>query len=117
MPISFTPVDHLSAYNVPSKIRQRAAKASPAEKEAPATPVAPSPTALAKAEDRGSNVLLEASRTLLLIFIMSSALSYFVTREDIFWGMKRPQWTRPEVIKTWMVSFAFPKLFSHSAKS
>lgn len=33
---------------------------------------------------------------------MSSALSYFVTREDIFWGMKRPQWTRPEVIKTWI---------------
>lgn len=85
-----------------SELRQRGSKSSETEKETP-TPT-PSPAALAKAEDRGSNVLLEASRTLLLLFIMSSALSYFVTREDIFWGMKRPQWTRPEVIKTWIVS-------------
>ena len=90
-----------------SELRQRGPKAPENEKEAPAS--SPSPATLAKAEDKGSNVLLEAGRTLLLLFIMSSALSYFVTREDIFWGMKRPQWTRPEVIKTWIVS-SYPLL-------
>ena len=91
-----------------SELRQRGPKAAPEnEKEVPAP--SPSPAALAKSEDKGSNVLLEAGRTLLLLFIMSSALSYFVTREDIFWGMKRPQWTRPEVIKTWIVS-SYPLL-------
>lgn len=89
-----------------SELRQRGSKSSANAKEAPAR----SPAAIAKAEDKGSNVFLEAARTLLLLFVMSSALSYFVTREDIFWGMKRPAWTRPDVVKTWFVSSLHPHL-------
>ena len=67
---------------------------------------------IARTEDKGTRVILEAARTLLLLFVMSSALSYFVTREDIFWGLKRPAWTRPEVFKSWLVGFLplHPKL-------
>ena len=86
-----------------SELRQRGSKSS--ENKSTASTNEQVLKELARTEDKGTPVFLEAARTLLLIFIMSSALSYFVTREDIFWGMKRPAWTRPEVIKTWLVSF------------
>ena len=97
-----------------SELRQRGSKSSESEKDTPAPAV--SPAALAQKEDQGSNVLLEAGRTLLLLFLISSALSYFVTREDIFWGVNRPSWTRPQVVKTWWVSCPL-LLFQSSASS
>ena len=80
-----------------SELRQRVTKSSESGNEQIVKKIA-------RTEDKGTSVILEATRTLLLLFIMSSALSYFVTREDIFWGLKRPAWTRPEVVKTWLVS-------------
>jgi hypothetical protein len=89
-----------------SELRQRGSKSS--ENESTSTSKEETVKKIVRTEDKGTPVLLEAARTLLLLFIMSSALSYFVTREDIFWGVKRPAWTRPEVIKTWLVSSLSP---------
>ena len=92
-----------------SVIRHRGSRVSEPENDAVLKKIA-------KTEDKGTPVLLEAARTLLLLFVISSALSYFVTREDIFWGVKQPAWTRPEVLKTWLVSFPFfPSHFTANA--
>jgi hypothetical protein len=65
-----------------------------------------SPAALAKAED-SSLTLLDAARGLVLLLLISTALSYFVTRESLVWNLSRPKFTRLDVIKTWIVCFPF----------
>lgn len=63
------------------------------------------PSQLAKAED-SSFSLLDVARTIVFLLLLSGATSYFVTRESFAWGLSRPSWTRPDVIKSWMVWIA-----------
>jgi len=83
--------------------------------DAPPTP-AKSPAALAKEED-SSSLLLDVFRALTFLIICSCALSYFVTRNSVVWGLQRPNWTRVDVVRSWIV-FP-PSLFtpSQSAKA
>jgi hypothetical protein len=62
------------------------------------------PAARAKAEDAAPFSILDIARSLVFLLIASSALSYFVTKDSFIWGVKRPQWTRLEVIKSYIVS-------------
>lgn len=81
-------------------IRQRKPAAPPNSK--------PVPTALLKKEDGTGFPLLEILRSLVFLLIASSALSYFVTRESLIWGLKRPQWSRIDVVKAYLVQSPFP---------
>ncbi|KAI9721804.1 MAG: hypothetical protein M1812_002139 [Candelaria pacifica] len=49
-----------------------------------------------EAEDRVRFSVLDVLRVLGGIFLLSSALSWFITNDSIFWGY-RPVWTRPAV--------------------
>jgi predicted heme/steroid binding protein len=55
-----------------------------------------------KKEDAGGNVLLDVARTIVFLVLASSALSYLVTRESFVWGVARPNWTKPDMIKAWI---------------
>lgn len=59
-------------------------------------------------EDGTGIPYLDILRTLVFVLLASSALSYFVTRESFFWGVKRPQWSRIDVIKTYIVCPPLP---------
>jgi hypothetical protein len=76
-------------------------------KPVPSTPAKVEPkksaAALAKDEDSSSFSLLDIFRVLTFVLIVSSALSYFVTRKSLVWGLERPNWTRVDVIKSWIV--------------
>lgn len=61
----------------------------------------PTPAERAKAEDSAIS-LLDVARTIIFVILASSAVSYFVTRESFVWGIERPNWTRPEVIQSWL---------------
>jgi hypothetical protein len=74
--------------------------------DAPPTP-AKSPAALAKEED-SSSLLLDVFRALTFLIICSCALSYFVTRNSVVWGLQRPNWTRVDVVRSWIVFPPFP---------
>ena len=75
--------------------------------EASASPPAKTPAALAKAEDRTGISLLDVLRTLTFVVLVSCALSYFITRKSFVWGVQRPQWSRVEVIKSYLVRSPF----------
>jgi hypothetical protein len=83
-------------------------------KPVPSTPATAEPkksaAALAKDEDSSSFSLLDIFRVLTFVLIVSSALSYFVTRKSLVWGLERPNWTRVDVIKTWIVHHPSPTL-------
>jgi len=76
-------------------------------KPVPSTPAKAEPkksaAALAKDEDSSSFSLLDIFRVLTFVLIVSSALSYFVTRKSLVWGLERPNWTRVDVINSWIV--------------
>jgi hypothetical protein len=86
--------------------------------EPPSTPPKPpkSASALAKDEDSSSFSILDIFRVLTFVVLVSSALSYFITRKSFVWGLDRPDFTRLDVIKSWIVSsppslsFLHPKL-------
>ncbi|EDN91425.1 hypothetical protein SS1G_00828 [Sclerotinia sclerotiorum 1980 UF-70] len=54
---------------------------------------------LAADEDAAPFSLVDLLRSIVFIFIASCGLSYVVTRNSYFWGMKRPMWTRGEVLR------------------
>jgi hypothetical protein len=58
--------------------------------------------AVIKREDHIS--LLDVFRSLAFLVLASCALSYFVTRESLFWNLARPKWTNVDVVKAWLVS-------------
>jgi hypothetical protein len=64
------------------------------------------PSQRAEAED-SSFSLLDVARIIVFLLLLSGATSYFVTRESFSWGLSRPSWTRPDVIKAWMVWILF----------
>ncbi|CAL3966420.1 hypothetical protein PZA11_003080 [Diplocarpon coronariae] len=53
-------------------------------------------------EEDNAFSFMDIARTIVLLLLASSAVSYFVTRETFTWGVKRPAWTRVETIKTWI---------------
>jgi len=74
--------------------------------EPPSTPSKSpkSATTLAKEEDTSSFSILDIFRVLTFVILVSSALSYFVTRESFVWGLERPDFTRLDVLKSWLVT-------------
>lgn len=64
----------------------------------------PSAASLAQAEDKSSFSFLDLARGLVLLAILSSATSYFVTGSSFTWNVERPQWTQPGAIQAWLVS-------------
>lgn len=67
-----------------------------------------------KKEDAGGSVILDVARTVVFLVLASCALSYLVTRESFVWGVKRPSWTNPDMIKAWLVRVFSSILFFHS---
>jgi hypothetical protein len=65
--------------------------------------------AMIKREDSVS--VVEVFRTIAFLVLASCALSYFVTKESLFWNISRPKWTNVDVVKAWLVSLPFRKLF------
>lgn len=68
---------------------------------------------LAADEDSAPFSLVDLLRSLVFIIIASCGLSYVVTRESYVWGLKRPNWSRVEVIQAyWVCVFLLFLLFS-----
>jgi hypothetical protein len=78
--------------------------------EPPSTPSKSpkSASTLAKEEDTSSFSILDIFRVLTFVILVSSALSYFVTRESFVWGLERPDFTRLDVLKSWLVTIPPP---------
>lgn len=97
-----------------SEIRQR----NPLTPKSESSKPKPTLSQTAKAEDNSFS-LLDALRGLCFILLLSSAISYFVTRDSFVWNVSRPKWTRVDVIKTWIVCFPslhFPLLYQLKIK-
>lgn len=62
----------------------------------------PTPAARAKKED-SSFSLIDALRGVCLLVLVSSAVSYFITRNSFIWNLQRPNFTRLATIKAWIV--------------
>ncbi|KAF7864424.1 hypothetical protein EAF04_006558 [Stromatinia cepivora] len=52
-------------------------------------------------EDAAPFSLVDLLRSIVFILIASCGLSYVVTRNSYFWGVKRPMWTRGEVLRAY----------------
>jgi predicted heme/steroid binding protein len=89
------------------EIRQR----KPAPDTSEEKKASPSPAALAKKEDHSPFNWLDIARSLVFLILLSSSVSYFVTRESFVWNLQRPKWTQVEVIKSWIVRPSFPSPF------
>ena len=78
--------------------------------EPPSTPSKSpkSASTLAKEEDTSSFSILDIFRVLTFVILVSSALSYFVTRKSFVWGVERPDFTRLDVLKSWLVTIPPP---------
>lgn len=85
-------------------IRQR--KAAPSDQPGKPKPV---PKEVLEKEDGRGLPILDILRALVFALLASSALSYFVTGESFLWGVQRPQWTRLDVVKAYIVRLlSFP---------
>ncbi|KAG9246718.1 putative membrane steroid-binding protein 2 [Calycina marina] len=88
------------------KLRQRhvdPTKSAPTEIPVRAVPPqdALTPSQLAKQEDNAFS-WVDMLRFLTFIILLSSLVSYFITKESFVWNIERPKFTRPEVIKSWI---------------
>lgn len=61
------------------------------------------PTKLTESEDENFSMLIDAVRVILLSILVSTTLSYFITRESFIWGFTRPTFTYPAFIKAYWV--------------
>jgi len=90
-----------------STLRQRTVKEPKPEKAAdgpiqvPATK-ALTPSQLAKQEDDAFS-WVDVLRGITFLLLFSSLISYFVTKESFTWNLERPNFTRVDVIKSWIV--------------
>lgn len=62
---------------------------------------------LAADEDAAPFSLVDLLRSIVFVLVASCGLSYVVTRNSYFWGIKRPNWTHGEVLKGYWVSAFF----------
>jgi hypothetical protein len=65
---------------------------------------ATTPAALAKKEDGVGISVLDIFRTIVFVLLASSAASYFITKESFVWGLQRPNWSKIDFIKSYLVS-------------
>jgi hypothetical protein len=63
----------------------------------------PSPADRIKAEDEAGLTLLDILRSITLLFLLSSALSWFITGESLIWNASRPAITTPSYWKSFFV--------------
>ncbi|RFU31931.1 hypothetical protein B7463_g4399, partial [Scytalidium lignicola] len=87
-----------------SEVRQRAvgdSKKEKKEKEEEKEDAAPTLAARVKAEDSAISVL-DIFRSIFFLILVSSAFSWLVTRESLIWGLQRPNFTRLDVLKSWL---------------
>ncbi|KAN0106782.1 cytochrome b5 [Hyaloscypha variabilis] len=74
--------------------RKKASEPSPSPPKSAST--------LLKEEDTSRFSLLDAFRLLTFVVLVSSALSYFVTRNSVVWNLSLPNFTRLSVLKSWL---------------
>ncbi len=57
---------------------------------------------LARAEDDISttSMVVEIARSIILVLVLSTALSYFITGDSLVWNVKRPRFTYPAYIRS-----------------
>ncbi|RDL35446.1 putative membrane steroid-binding protein 2 [Venustampulla echinocandica] len=72
----------------------------------------PVPASVIRKEDNERISKLDILRSLVFVLLVSSAVSYFVTRESFVWNVERPVWSRPEAIKAWIQG---PKQYTEDA--
>ncbi|KFX93175.1 hypothetical protein V495_03007 [Pseudogymnoascus sp. VKM F-4514 (FW-929)] len=89
-----------------SEVRQRTTRSMAAEKD---TSSAPAAASLVKEEDRSKFTVLEVLRTITLILLLSGLASWFVTRDNVAWGLKRPRATH---LSYWQSLLAAPILLT-----
>ncbi|KAM3069527.1 hypothetical protein ACMFMF_008744 [Clarireedia jacksonii] len=63
------------------------------------TKISKAPNQYAADEDAPGISLLDILRSIVFVVIASCGLSYVITRESWFWGVGRPAWTKPEVLR------------------
>lgn len=98
-----------------SEVRQRTTASKESKNTVEPIPTKRSASELAKAEDRSPFSFLELARSIVFLLLASSALSYFVTRESFFWNVQRPNFTRLDVVKSWMVrSMVSAQSYTHT---
>ena len=88
-------------------LRQRTVNESKPEKaDAGLTPVsatkALTPSQLAEQEDNAFS-WVDVLRGITFLILLSSLVSYFITKESFTWNIERPKFTRVDVIKSWIV--------------
>lgn len=88
-----------------STVRQRHVR-TPSPSPSPPPPPAELLTERVAAEDRGRISALDVLRVLAGLVLLSSALSYLVTNTSLTWN-HRPAWTRPAVVRAWLVRWTF----------
>lgn len=59
---------------------------------------------LAADDDAAPFSLVDLLRSIVFVLVASCGLSYVITKNSYFWGMKRPNWTHGEVLKGYWVS-------------
>lgn len=64
-----------------------------------------------KAEDSAIS-WLDIARSIVFLILASSAVSWLVTRESFVWGLQRPNFTRFDVLKSWLVSSTPSKFYA-----
>lgn len=69
---------------------------------------APSVASLAKEEDRPRITVLEVLRIITLLVLLSGLASWFVTRDNVLWGAKRPAITHLSYWKALLASVSIP---------
>ncbi|KAK4983272.1 hypothetical protein LTR50_007323 [Elasticomyces elasticus] len=75
--------------------------AAPSTEKPPSKRPNPSTHSTSSQNDIGSIGLLDVLRVLGGLFLLSGALSYFVTKESVLWGY-RPWFTKPKVVARWI---------------
>ncbi|OBT62255.1 hypothetical protein VE03_08068 [Pseudogymnoascus sp. 23342-1-I1] len=89
-----------------AEVRQRSTRS---KAEAKDTSSAPTAASLAKEEDRSKITVLEVLRTITLVLLLSGLASWFVTRDNALWGLKRPRATH---LSYWQAMLAAPVQFT-----
>lgn len=84
-----------------SEVRQRTTRSKAGERDTASVPAAAS---LVKEEDRSKFTVLEVLRTITLILLLSGLASWFVTRDNVAWGLKRPRVTYLSYWQSMLVS-------------
>jgi len=87
-----------------SEVRQRKSASKSTDED---TSPAVSASTLAKEEDRPRLTLVEILRTITLLLLLSGLVSWFITRDNVLFGAKRPKVLHASYWKSLLVSSPF----------